>query len=78
MEKWDGNEDVELKDGRKIGEMMERKGMRNERYIVKEEDLVIMDQEEGVMKVDEKKIVRKWSIKKGRMMMIEMEEGRII
>jgi len=78
MEPWDGPAAVAFTDGRQIGATLDRNGLRPARYIVTEDDFVIMSSEVGVLPVDEEKVVRKWRLQPGRMLLIDLEEGRII
>ncbi|MFD1696990.1 glutamate synthase large subunit [Roseibium aestuarii] len=78
MEPWDGPAAVAFTDGRQIGATLDRNGLRPARYIVTEDDYVIMSSEVGVLPVPEEKIVRKWRLQPGRMLLIDLEQGRII
>ncbi len=78
MEPWDGPAAVTFTDGRQVGATLDRNGLRPARYIVTEDDRVIMASEAGVLPVDEKSIVRKWRLQPGKMLLIDMEEGAII
>ena len=78
MEPWDGPAAVAFTDGRQIGATLDRNGLRPARYIVTSDDRVIMASEAGVLPVDEDKIVTKWRLQPGKMLLIDMEEGRII
>src|SRR6202030_3708358 len=51
---------------------------RPARYIITDDDHVIMASEAGVLPVPEEKIVRKWRLQPGKMLLIDLEEGRII
>jgi glutamate synthase (NADPH/NADH) large chain len=78
MEPWDGPAAIAFTDGRQIGATLDRNGLRPARYIVTEDDQVIMASEAGVLPVPEDKIVRKWRLQPGKMLLIDLEEGRII
>ncbi|MHC2543353.1 glutamate synthase (NADPH/NADH) large chain [Sinorhizobium meliloti] len=78
MEPWDGPAAVAFTDGRQIGATLDRNGLRPGRYIVTSDDRVIMASEAGVLPVAEDKIVKKWRLEPGKMLLIDMEEGRII
>ena len=78
MEPWDGPAAIAFTDGRQIGATLDRNGLRPARYLVTDDDLVIMGSEEGVLAVDERKITRKWRLQPGKMLLIDLEEGRII
>ncbi|TIW72913.1 MAG: glutamate synthase large subunit [Mesorhizobium sp.] len=78
MEPWDGPAAVVFTDGRQIGATLDRNGLRPARYIVTDDDRVIMASEAGVLPVPEEKIVQKWRLQPGRMLLIDLEKGRII
>ncbi|MEN9492168.1 MAG: hypothetical protein RJA63_2617, partial [Pseudomonadota bacterium] len=62
MEPWDGPAAIAFTDGRQIGATLDRNGLRPARYIVTDDDLVIMASEAGVLPVPESKIVKKWRL----------------
>ncbi|MCP5412330.1 MAG: glutamate synthase large subunit [Alphaproteobacteria bacterium] len=78
MEPWDGPAAIAFTDGRQIGATLDRNGLRPARYVITEDDLVIMASESGVIPVAEEKILRKWRLQPGKMLLIDFEEGRII
>ncbi len=78
MEPWDGPAAVAFTDGRQIGATLDRNGLRPARYIITDDDVVILASEAGVLPVPESKIVRKWRLQPGRMLLIDTLEGRII
>jgi glutamate synthase (NADPH/NADH) large chain len=78
MEPWDGPAAVAFTDGRQIGATLDRNGLRPARYIVTDDDRVIMASEAGAFTVPEQKIVKKWRLQPGKMLLIDLEKGRII
>ena len=78
MEPWDGPAAVAFTDGRQIGATLDRNGLRPARYLVTDDDLVVMASESGVLPIPEKKIVKKCRLQPGKMFLIDMEQGRII
>jgi glutamate synthase (NADPH/NADH) large chain len=78
MEPWDGPAAVAFTDGRQIGATLDRNGLRPARYLITDDDLVVMGSEMGVLEIPEEKIVKKWRLQPGKMFLIDMEEGRII
>ncbi|MDQ7989076.1 MAG: glutamate synthase-related protein [Candidatus Dactylopiibacterium sp.] len=78
MEPWDGPAAIAFTDGRQIGATLDRNGLRPARYLVTDDDIVIMASESGVLPVPESKIVKKWRLQPGKMFLIDMEAGRII
>ncbi len=78
MEPWDGPAAVAFTDGVRIGATLDRNGLRPARYIVTDDDRVILASEAGVLPVPEERIVRKWRLQPGRMLLIDTEQGRIV
>src|SRR5713226_9312820 len=78
MEPWDGPAAIAFTDGRQIGATLDRNGLRPARYIITDDDHVIMASEAGVLPVPEERIVQKWRLQPGKMLLIDLEEGRII
>ncbi|MDD3517884.1 MAG: glutamate synthase large subunit [Chromatiales bacterium] len=78
MEPWDGPAAVAFTDGRQIGATLDRNGLRPARYVITDDDLVVMASEMGVLDIPEHKIVRKWRLQPGKMLLIDLEQGRII
>ena len=78
MEPWDGPAAVAFTDGRQIGATLDRNGLRPARYLVTDDGLVVMASEAGVLPIPEEKIVRKWRLQPGKMLLVDLEQGRII
>ena len=78
MEPWDGPASIVFTDGRQIGATLDRNGLRPSRYCVTDDDLVILASESGVLPIPENKIVRKWRLQPGKMLLIDLEQGRMI
>ncbi len=78
MEPWDGPASLVFTDGRQIGATLDRNGLRPSRYVVTEDDVVILASEAGVLPVPDSKIVRKWRLQPGKMLLIDLEQGRMI
>ena len=78
MEPWDGPAAVAFTDGRQIGATLDRNGLRPARYLITDDDFVVMGSEVGVLPIDEKRIVKKWRLQPGKMLLIDLEQGRII
>ena len=78
MEPWDGPAAVAFTDGRMIGATLDRNGLRPARYLVTDDDIVMMASEMGVLTFPQEKIVKKWRLQPGKMLLIDMEQGRII
>jgi glutamate synthase (NADPH/NADH) large chain len=78
MEPWDGPAAVAFTDGRQIGATLDRNGLRPARYLITDDNLVVMGSEMGVLDIPEEKIVKKWRLQPGKMFLIDLEKGRII
>ena len=78
MEPWDGPAAIAFTDGRQIGATLDRNGLRPARYIVTDDDFVIMASEAGVLPIPEERIVKKWRLQPGKMFLVDLEKGRII
>ncbi|CAN7395166.1 glutamate synthase large subunit [Rhizobium sp. LjRoot30] len=78
MEPWDGPAAVCFTDGRQIGATLDRNGLRPARYLVTDDDRVILASEAGTLPVPEENIVQKWRLQPGKMLLIDMEQGRIV
>ena len=78
MEPWDGPAAIAFTDGRQIGATLDRNGLRPARYVITDDDRLIMASEVGVLPVPDDSIVHKWRLQPGKMLLIDLEEGRII
>src|SRR5580704_9668566 len=78
MEPWDGPAAIAFTDGRQIGATLDRNGLRPARYLVTRDDRIVMASEMGVLKIPEDQIVTKWRLQPGKMLLVDLEEGRLI
>ncbi|MFL9825072.1 glutamate synthase large subunit [Rhodoplanes sp. SY1] len=78
MEPWDGPAAIAFTDGRQIGATLDRNGLRPARYIVTRDDRILMASEMGVLPIPEKDIVLKWRLQPGKMLLVDLVEGRLI
>ena len=78
IEPWDGPAAMVFTDGKQIGATLDRNGLRPARYIVTDDDLVVMASESGVLPIPENRIVKKWRLQPGKMFLIDLEQGRIV
>jgi glutamate synthase domain-containing protein 2/glutamate synthase domain-containing protein 1/glutamate synthase domain-containing protein 3 len=78
MEPWDGPAAIAFTDGRQIGATLDRNGLRPARYVVTDDDLVVMASETGVLPIPEERIIKKWRLQPGKMFLVDLEAGRII
>ncbi|HKL77351.1 MAG TPA: glutamate synthase-related protein, partial [Gammaproteobacteria bacterium] len=78
MEPWDGPAAVAFTDGNRIGATLDRNGLRPARYVVTDDDLVVMASEVGVLPIPDDKIVLKERLHPGKIFMVDTERGKII
>jgi len=78
MEPWDGPAAICFTDGRSIGATLDRNGLRPARYLETKDGYVLMASEMGVLDIPESNIVRKWRLQPGKMLLIDLEQGKII
>ena len=78
MEPWDGPAAIAFTDGRQIGATLDRNGLRPARYLVTKDDRIVMASEMGVLKIPEDQFITKWRLQPGKMLLVDLEEGRLI
>ena len=78
MEPWDGPASLCFTDGRLVGATLDRNGLRPSRYLLTEDDKLVMSSEAGALPVDESKVILKGRLQPGKMFVANLEEGRII
>ncbi|MFI6279356.1 glutamate synthase large subunit [Streptomyces sp. NPDC050988] len=78
MEPWDGPACVTFTDGKQVGAVLDRNGLRPGRYWVTDDGLVVLGSEVGVLDIDPAKVVRKGRLQPGRMFLVDTVEHRII
>src|ERR1700759_132193 len=78
MEPWDGPAAVAFTDGLQIGATLDRNGLRPARYLVTDDGLVVLASEAGTLPIPQEKIVTKWRLQPGKMLLVDLQEGRII
>jgi glutamate synthase (NADPH/NADH) large chain len=78
MEPWDGPAAIAFTDGKQMGAVLDRNGLRPSRYYVTTDDLVVMASEAGVLDIPPEKIREKGRLQPGHMFLVDTEQGRII
>src|SRR5271154_263008 len=78
MEPWDGPAAIAFTDGRVIGAILDRNGLRPGRYVVTNDDLVIMASEAGVLDIEPEQVKMKGRLQPGKMFLVDTVEGRIV
>ena len=75
---WDGPAAIVFTDGVQIGATLDRNGLRPARYVLTDDDTVVLASEVGVLPIPESRIRRKWRVEPGKMLLIDTGRGRII
>ncbi|HAL81766.1 MAG TPA: glutamate synthase large subunit [Mucilaginibacter sp.] len=78
IEPWDGPAAITFTDGKLIGALLDRNGLRPLRFVITTDGRVIAASEAGVLNIDEKLVARKGRLQPGKMLLIDTEEGKII
>ncbi len=78
MEPWDGPASISFTDGQVVGATLDRNGLRPSRYLVTDDDMVIMGSETGALCVDPARIVKKGRLQPGKIFIADLNQGRII
>ncbi len=78
MEPWDGPAAIAFTDGRKVGAILDRNGLRPARYVITKSGLVIMASEVGVLDVNPPDVLEKGMLSPGKMLLVDTESKRVI
>jgi glutamate synthase (ferredoxin) len=78
MEPWDGPASIAFTDGKVIGAVLDRNGLRPSRYYVTKDDLVVLASEVGVLDIPPEDVIVKERLHPGKMFLVDTEQGRII
>ncbi|TWR29120.1 glutamate synthase large subunit [Mucilaginibacter pallidiroseus] len=78
VEPWDGPAAISFTDGKKVGAVLDRNGLRPLRFVITSDNRVIAASEAGTLKIDESTVLRKGRLQPGKMLLIDTEKGRII
>ena len=78
MEAWDGPACVTFTNGKQVGAVLDRNGLRPSRFWITDDGLVVLASEVGVLDIPQEKVVRKGRLQPGRMFLVDIEAGRII
>ncbi len=78
MEPWDGPAALTMTDGRRIAATLDRNGLRPARYCVTKGGQIVLASESGVLDIPEDQIVEKWRLQPGKMLLVDLEAGKII
>ncbi len=78
MEPWDGPASVTFTDGKMIGAVLDRNGLRPSRYVETDDGRVIMASEVGALEIDPRRIVKKGRLEPGKMFLVDLKKGQIV
>ncbi|GIR19529.1 MAG: hypothetical protein CM15mP34_0530 [Gammaproteobacteria bacterium] len=78
IEPWDGPASIVFTDGRKVGAVLDRNGLRPSRYYLTEDNTVIMASEVGVLPIKPEKVIKKGRLQPGKMFLIDFDKGKMI
>ncbi len=77
MEPWDGPASILFSDGDVMGAILDRNGLRPSRYYVMDDGRLILSSEVGVLKLEEKHVVKKERLHPGKMLLVDTIAGKI-
>ena len=78
IEPWDGPAAVVFSDGRQVGATLDRNGLRPIRYLVTDDDLVVLASEAGALEIENDRIRTKGRLSPGEMLIVNTVTGRIL
>jgi len=78
MEPWDGPASIAFTDGRVVGAVLDRNGLRPSRYYVTKDDVIVMSSEVGVLDIPTERIASKGRLEPGRMLLVDTTQGRVV
>lgn len=78
MEPWDGPASVVFTDGKMVGATLDRNGLRPSRYSLTKDDILVLASEQGALEFESKDIVLKGRLQPGKMLVANLEEGRLM
>lgn len=78
MEPWDGPASIIFSDGRYIGGTLDRNGLRPSRYVITNDDIIVMGSEVGVQIFPAENIREKGRLRPGKILLVDTKMGIII
>jgi glutamate synthase (NADPH) large chain len=78
MESWDGPASITFTNGILVGATLDRNGLRPSRYLLTDDNTLILASEAGALEVDQSKVVMKGRLQPGKMLIVDIDESRII
>jgi len=77
-EPWDGPASLVYSDGRYVSALLDRNGLRPARYLITDDNIIIMGSEVGMVEIDESKIIEKGRLGPGQMIAVDTREGKLL
>ena len=78
IEPWDGPAAMCFTNGKKIGAILDRNGLRPSRYVQTDDGMILLSSEMGVLDIDPKTVVKRWRLEPGKIFLIDLIEKRVI
>jgi glutamate synthase (NADPH) large chain len=78
LEPWDGPACIAFTDGRKIGAILDRNGLRPARYMLTKDGVLVLASEAGVLEVSAEEVERKGQLQPGRIFLVDTENGHVV
>ena len=78
MEPWDGPASIPFTDGKYIGALLDRNGLRPSRYTVTKDGYVVMSSETGVVEIEPENVLSHGRLEPGKIFLVDMDEGKIV
>ena len=78
MEPWDGPAAIVITDGRFIGALLDRNGLRPARYTVTKDGMIVMASETGVLDIPGEEVRQRGRLQPGKMFLVDLEQNRIV
>ncbi len=77
VEPWDGPAAMCFTDGKKIGGILDRNGLRPSRYLEMDDGMILLSSEMGVLDIDQSKVVKRSRLEPGKIFLIDLVEKRV-
>ena len=78
MEAWDGPAAVSLTDGRHIGCLIDRNGLRPSKYVITKDDKLYVTSEYGTLEIEDDNILERGRLQSGQMIALDLKHGKIL
>jgi glutamate synthase (NADPH/NADH) large chain len=75
---WDGPAAITFTDGRSVGAVLDRNGLRPARWALSADGVLVLASESGVLDISPERTVRKGKLGPGQMLMLDLETGELL